>query len=199
MKIGVITIYDRHYDPVTEVTFPVVRSYCKSHGYLFKSVYSQPESWAEAVWEKIPVLRDHLQYFDWLMWIDADAMVMNHTIRLERLIDSAYENAHLIISRDENGLNAGVFLLKNCDDSMKFLEEVDSKKSEFISRRYPEQEAMQDCLRYLGTAYVPTWVLNQFWCTWMPGDFIIHHAGGSVEDKVKGLTPFLEKVQYVTK
>lgn len=197
LSIGIVSVTDNHYRPVAELTGPVNHAYCQTHQYIWRSIQTERGSWAETVWEKIPIIRDHLSDYDWLMWIDADAMVMNHSIRLERIIDGAYENAHLIITRDLEGLNAGVFLLKNCTESYKFLDEVDSEKKEFLDHRYPEQEAMQYCLHHLGTAYVPMWLLNQFWCTWMPGDFIVHHAGGSVEDKVKGLTPFLDKVQYL--
>lgn len=197
MKIAILTVYDDAYAPVANITCPVIERYCIAHGYTpWVRRREKLSSWSETVWQKIPLLRESFEDYDWVMWIDADAMVMNHTIRLERIIESALGQSNLIISRDENGLNAGVFLLKNCLMSHKFLEDVDSKKQEFLSHRYPEQEAMESCLPYCSTAYVPSWVLNQFWCTWMPGDFIVHHAGGSVQDKVKGLTPFLDKVIY---
>lgn len=204
MKIGVITITDHRYEPVDDITSPVNLQYCKDHGYEFTPILlTKDRTWAETVWHKIPVMTEWLSRYDWLMWIDADAMVMNHTIKIERLIEQTNAaNISLIVSSDENGLNAGVFLVKNCEWSRKYLEAVDSVKPLFIDKKYPEQMAMDKVLRndsrdsYYHVAYLPKWLLNQFWCTWLPGDFIVHHAGGSVEDKVEGLTPFLDKVIY---
>jgi hypothetical protein len=203
LRIGIISMTDEKYKPVVELTIHVNAQYAQYHGYIFGIKQREKESWAETVWEKIPILREYLSQFDWLMWIDADAMVMDHRVKIEDLIEKAGEEKDLIISADLNGLNAGVFLLRNCEWSHQYLKHVDEHKPNYIGLKYPEQMAMDACIPY-GTnlqhvAYLPQWLLNQFWIQWIPGDFIIHHSGGSVEDKVKGLTPFLEKVQYVTK
>jgi hypothetical protein len=203
MKIGVVTITNDHYMPVVHVTHSVNFRYCSDHGYEFHPIHIKPADWAETVWSKIPEMRAFLDRYDWLMWIDADAMVMNHRVKIEDLIEKAGEGKDLIISSDLNGLNAGVFLLRNCEWSQLFLQFVESMRAEYLSHRYPEQEAMDAVIKDGETrhhvAYLPQWLLNQFWLQWIPGDFIIHHSGGSVEDKVKGLTPFLDKVQYATK
>ena len=203
MKIGVITCCDRNYEPVANITFPINQRYCESQGYVFDFRYfEKKDSWAETVWMKISLLKG-LMFpggYDWLMWIDADAMVMNHRIKIEDLIAKCSPEANLIISSDLHGLNAGVFIIRNCLWSKVLLSAVEDKKDEYLSHKYPEQEAMDSVISEIGNkervAYLPQWLLNQFWLQWIPGDFIIHHSGGSVEDKVAGLTPFLEKVQY---
>jgi hypothetical protein len=201
MKLCVLTSYDRIYIPVREITGPVNQKYCESHGYEFLIHPCEKKTWPEKVWEKIPLLLENLAYYDWVMWLDSDAIIMNHSIRLERIISMVQDWDDLIISCDEHGLNSAVFLIRNSGWSHEFLKRVDAKKDEYLSHRYPEQEAMESEAFIPGEGHVaanmPAWLLNEFWCTWMPGDFIVHHAGGSVEDKVKGLTPFLEKVRYV--
>jgi hypothetical protein len=200
MKIGILSITNESYWPVSDITRPVNVEYALSHNYVFNMFIHPPAPWSETVWGKITYLKKRLAEFDWVMWIDADAMITNHRVRIEDLIEKAGEGKDLIISSDLNGLNAGVFLLRNCEWSQLFLQFVESRKDEYLSHRYPEQEAMDAVIKDGETrhhvAYLPQWLLNQFWLQWIPGDFIIHHAGGSVEDKVKGLTPFLEKVQY---
>jgi galactosyl transferase GMA12/MNN10 family len=202
MKIGVITATDVRYGRVDKITCPVNSRYCQDHGYEWTPMLlTEERSWAETVWQKIPILRKWLERYDWLMWIDADAMVMNHRIKIERLLGDAGDR-DLVISSDLHGLNAGVFILRDSEWSRKFLEDVDALKPEFLSHKYPEQEAMsrvlhnEDLSNWNHVYSPPQWLLNQFWLQWIPGDFIIHHAGGSVEDKVKGLTPFLSKVEF---
>lgn len=208
MKIGVLTITNDHYMPVVHVTHAVNFAYCSSHGYEFHPVHIKPASWAETVWSKIPEIAAFLPQYDWLMWIDADAIVMTHSVMLETLIEACHEGSDLIISKDypesgrigDLGINCGVFLIRNCEWSHQYLKHVDEHKPNYIGLRFPEQMAMEACIPYgfnlQHIAYLPNWLLNQFWRTWQPGDFVAHHAGGSVEDKVKGLTPFLEKVIY---
>lgn len=176
-----------------------------SHGYAMQGGWLHATgSWAETVWAKIYFLKIWLNEYDWLMWIDSDAMVMNHAIKLEDTIGKCGDR-DLIICRDypssgKNtealGINCGVFLIRNCEWSIQFLNDIDKRKPEYLSHRFPEQEAMEEvmCASISHVAKVHNPLLNQFWVTWQPGDFIVHHAGGSVEDKVKGLTPFLEKV-----
>jgi hypothetical protein len=206
MKIGILSITNESYWPVSDITRHVNVEYASSHDYVFNMSIHPPAPWAETVWGKITYLKKRLSEFDWVMWIDADAMVMNHRVKIEDLIAKCPLDTDLIISSDLHGLNAGVFLLRNRQWSRDFLQAVDESKSEFISHKYPEQEAMDAILKDFNgkngdypVSYLPQWLLNQFWLQWIPGDFIIHHSGGSVEDKVKGLTPFLEKVQYATK
>ena len=204
MKIGILTATDARYAPVAAITGPVNTAYVDAHGYERRNILICDElTWAETVWEKIPMLRKYLSDYDWLMWIDADAMVMNHRVKIEDLIAKCPLDTDLIISSDLHGLNAGVFLLRNRQWARDFLQSVDESKPEFISHRYPEQEAMNAILKDFNgkngdypVSYLPQWLLNQFWLQWIPGDFIIHHSGGSVEDKVKGLTPFLSKVEF---
>jgi len=200
MKIGILSITNESYWPVSDITRHVNVEYASSHDYVFNMSIHPPAPWAETVWGKITYLKKRLSEFDWVMWIDADAMVMNHRIKIEDLIAKCSPEANLIISSDLHGLNAGVFIIRNCLWSKVLLSAVEDKKDDYLSHKYPEQEAMDSVISEIGNkervAYLPQWLLNQFWLQWIPGDFIIHHAGGSVEDKVKGLTPFLEKVQY---
>lgn len=192
------------YQPVLRITQPVNFAYCQRNSYGHHEVLIDDNlPWAEKVWSKIGLIKRYLPGCDWLMWIDADAMVMNHTFSLESIIAGCQEGTDLIICKDyptgdPKGINAGVFLIRNCEWSLAYFRHVEEHKPNYIGLKYPEQMAMEACMPYgfniQHIAFVPHWMLNQFWTSWRPGDFIVHHAGGSVEDKVKGLTPFLEKV-----
>ncbi|GJJ69858.1 hypothetical protein EMPS_02207 [Entomortierella parvispora] len=89
-------------------------------------------------WAKIKILKDELdrqldpskagkgekeeyvkqERHDWIFWIDTDAILMEMGVRLEQFLDNRYS---LIITKDVNGLNAGVFFLKIDEWSRQFM------------------------------------------------------------------------------
>lgn len=52
----------------------------------------------------------------WIMWMDADSMILNQEIRLEIFLDQLsepmYEDIHFLVARDNWGLNSGVFFIR---------------------------------------------------------------------------------------
>ncbi|KAG7026926.1 putative glycosyltransferase 7, partial [Cucurbita argyrosperma subsp. argyrosperma] len=105
--------------------------YCRIHGYdiFYNNALLQPEMFA--YWAKLPVVRAAMiahPEAEWIWWVDSDAMFtdMEFKLPLER-----YKNhnlivhgwAHLIYDRKSwTGLNAGVFLIRNCQWSMDFMD-----------------------------------------------------------------------------
>mmetsp|Transcript_41503 Transcript_41503/g.163338 ORF Transcript_41503/g.163338 Transcript_41503/m.163338 type:complete len:170 (+) Transcript_41503:396-905(+) len=57
----------------------------------------------------------------WLLWTDADALIVNHTIPLGRVVDDRY---NLMFTEDWFMLNAGVFLMKCSSWTAMFLRDV---------------------------------------------------------------------------
>jgi hypothetical protein len=87
----------------------------------------------------------------WFFWIDADALFTNFDIEIESLIkefatSSIFKPVDLLIAKDWNGLNSGVFLLRNSDDAKEYLKTVNAQERYFMSQ-YQEQDAMADVLR----------------------------------------------------
>ncbi|KAF9154954.1 hypothetical protein BGX20_004555, partial [Mortierella sp. AD010] len=74
-------------------------------------------------WAKIKILLEELDRdeADWIFWIDTDALIVNMDITLERFIDERYS---LLITKDFNYLNAGVFMLRVNDWSRQYMREV---------------------------------------------------------------------------
>ncbi|KAL1846735.1 hypothetical protein Plec18170_009025 [Paecilomyces lecythidis] len=49
---------------------------------------------------------------EWLMWVDADSIILNPAIPAEAFIPpSDLDNIHVVASKDQNGLNTGIFFL----------------------------------------------------------------------------------------
>ncbi|KAL4931663.1 cytochrome P450 [Aspergillus undulatus] len=50
---------------------------------------------------------------EWLMWVDADSVIINPAIPLEIFLPpSNVENVHLVATKDHKGLNTGIFFLR---------------------------------------------------------------------------------------
>jgi galactosyl transferase GMA12/MNN10 family len=95
----------------------------------------------------------------------------------------------LLIGKDFQGLNAGVFVIRNCPLALEFL--ADAWKREELARvLFHEQTAMTDLLntsKYRGCAQIIPHafinIMNAYdyrmdpKVHWLPGDFCIHFAG----------------------
>jgi hypothetical protein len=87
-------------------------------------------------WLKIKAVEKHLlpssssaSSFDWVFWMDADALIMNPNIRLEDIIlssisspfPSTSSSVDLLLTRDHRSINAGVWFLRRSSWSLEFL------------------------------------------------------------------------------
>ena len=66
-------------------------------------------------------MRKHLPRYDWVLFIDVDTLIMNPTVRLEEIADNTVDQ---VIGADHNGVNSGVWLVRNAPWSFFFLDEL---------------------------------------------------------------------------
>ncbi|GMY11928.1 glycosyltransferase 6-like [Fagus crenata] len=106
--------------------------YCRIHGYeiFYNNAYLQPKM--DSYWAKIPVVRAAMlahPEVEWIWWVDSDAVFtdMEFKVPLER-----YKDHNLVVhgwpdmvyhtyNKSWTGLNAGVFLIRNCQWSMDLM------------------------------------------------------------------------------
>jgi predicted O-methyltransferase YrrM len=110
---------------------------------------------------------------------------MNTDIPLENIID---DNYRFIITKGWNGINSGVFFIKNCDWSKEFLKNVYAR-TDCINKIWPEQIAIAEELEKPENSpfakIVPNRLFNSFSAdigsphssSFNSGDFIAHFAG----------------------
>ena len=163
--------------------------HARTHGYdriTDESVFV-PER--DATWSKIPLLQKYLPMYDYIMWIDGDVLVTNQDRKIEEFINLLPADKFLLIGRDFQGLNAGVFVIRNCPLALDFLADA-WNRPELARVLFHEQTAMTDLLatpKYSGQAQViPHQFINIMNAYdyrmdpkvhWLPGDFCIHFAG----------------------
>lgn len=105
--------------------------YCRIHGYeiFYNNAFMHPKM--RSFWAKIPIIRAAMlahPQVEWVFWVDSDAIFtdMDFTVPFER-----YKNHNLVVhgwpdliykKKSWVAVNAGVFLIRNCQWSMEFLD-----------------------------------------------------------------------------
>eukprot|EP00189_Rhodosorus_marinus_P013233 CAMPEP_0184744234 /NCGR_PEP_ID=MMETSP0315-20130426/7050_1 /TAXON_ID=101924 /ORGANISM="Rhodosorus marinus, Strain UTEX LB 2760" /LENGTH=391 /DNA_ID=CAMNT_0027215893 /DNA_START=167 /DNA_END=1342 /DNA_ORIENTATION=+ len=125
----------------------------------------------------------------WLLWADADALIVNHTIPLGTVVDDGY---NMMFTEDWFMLNAGVFLMKCSVWSAKFLKDVYMDRS-FDEALALDQSALQEHIHRLppkeresNIKIIPKHIINVYTEEYKPGDFIVHMAGKLYEATTQG-------------
>ena len=123
------------------------------------------------------------------MWIDADAVITNPAQRLEDLVD---DNVDFLVAQDKppRPLNTGVFLLRNSPSVLDMLRRAYAKVRYTFHPMWEQpalSDALRECFDTVRTRIVPRHLLNAFACENEKGDFILHFAGLTPEQKLAGV------------
>ncbi|MBA3721547.1 MAG: glycosyltransferase [Parachlamydiaceae bacterium] len=187
--IAVVTLaVGKEYQNVVAAGIENKKQYCELHGYDFICEKELLDPSRPIPWSKIPLLLRVMENssYKWIFWTDADSLVMNLGFPLEDLIDEKYK---LIITKDFTDINAGQFLLRNCEESRNFLKEVYSH-TECINHPWWSQQAMiLEINKQNSTSFskiIPQRLINSYptecsgknlYSAYQSGDFIVHFAG----------------------
>lgn len=124
----------------------------------------------------------------WLLWMDADAMVVNQSRSLLDVVDDAFD---VMVASDWFMINAGVLLLRCSEWGKKFLENVYSDHG-YDKALALDQSSLNDAMKKWKVKghvkHVPKWLINVYTEEYRPGDFIVHFAGKLYEATPKGIT-----------
>lgn len=200
MKIAVVSYATKNREWLYSITNPVKQAYCFKHGYdfLFSTENLLPDR--HPSWGKLMVVRQVLPRYDWVMWIDDDAMFANFEVDLETIIQFAQKmrprkQVAAIFANDMEGINAGVFLVRNCVESMRIFDlwcdqatykkfaNASNWEQAVFNALYNDVQSVRD-----GTFLVDMRTMNSF-SSWMRpdvkpgfheyvvGDFVLHMCG----------------------
>ncbi|KAI1302298.1 hypothetical protein EDD11_005633 [Mortierella claussenii] len=171
------------------------RDYAKKHGYHFvarAAEFAQEEFRnRRPVWGKIGAIEKVLPHYEWLLWMDMDAVVVDMEKDVREIIRKAEEmkeederEISLIVARPvkDKMLNAGVMLIKNTEWSRRFWSAVQRKKDWYTTGPSYEQGAIWETMQE--QAWAPGVLLfdkddhtmNTFPKYYQEHDFIVHFA-----------------------
>jgi glycosyltransferase involved in cell wall biosynthesis len=89
-KFCIIQTCDENYEKLSDITYKNNKEYCDLHGYDYISYKQNINNDKSAHWQKYLALKRHLRNYEWVLFLDTDCLIMNHTIELDSLIDENY-------------------------------------------------------------------------------------------------------------
>jgi hypothetical protein len=130
LKIALLMMYDNADGSWAEDLMSRVlqnkQIYCDRHGYTLINANDKIDRSRPVAWSKLLAVETHLasDKYDYIMYIDMDAIVMNGAYKVETFIYSAAllnPQSDFILTNDWNGLNTGVWIAKNTEWTRWFL------------------------------------------------------------------------------
>lgn len=161
------------------------QEYCHRHGYDFYAISETPRG-RPAPWMKIPAALSLLsQQYDWVILVDIDAVIIDHSVKLEEFTDPRYDT---IIGVDRHGVNTGVLFLRNTVWSRLFLAEAWTLTDEPLSAIWWEQASIVWLIKAEGVRNHVKLCPQTHFNSYIRGrslkdSFIIHFAGSSKKEK----------------
>ena len=178
-----------------DITNPSKEEYCKIHGYDFICKTDLTHNHKNDIgWEKIKIINEYIDQYDYIFYVEADAIIMNQTIKIENLIDENYDifvSINKRVPEERYEINCGTLLVKCSSWSKQFMLDLYSKKH-IKHHDYPDNWAEQIALikelvnspetrkhfklmhlRYFNSFYRPDFPDDTF----KMGDFILHAVG----------------------
>lgn len=116
----------RNFDGILDLTWDNKRSYAERHGYtLFDSSHlidpSRPPAWTKVKAVQHLLFEQTDFQCDWVVWMDADTVIMNAGVRFEDFIPANTTHDLIVGSDKGGGVNSGVFLFRKSEWSRNFL------------------------------------------------------------------------------
>jgi hypothetical protein len=193
------------YKEAVKYSNKIKKNYCEKNAYDYRDdedegIYDKSRPVA---WSKINLIQRCLnEGYDYVVWIDADAYIMNPELKLESFIVNFSKGKDILVTMDSvDTLNSGVMFIKNTNWSRRFFKHVYSM-TEFINHSNWEQGAIIEMyeknmldaqkhvillpksLQRLFNSYVPMYK-NE--------DFIMHVAGCWRDNTDMGLKSMMER------
>ena len=100
--------------------------YALRHGYTFVMDTNDATTSLNPWWRKPTAIRKYLEsgLYDWILFMDADTVITNHTVKLEWFLPAAPNaNTSLVLTDHNVALNNGVFFIRNGEWSLRFLDD----------------------------------------------------------------------------
>ena len=175
----------RHY------VYPTVDEYSKDHNIDFHLIEKSLDPDRDPQWSKILAVQKYLHDYDWLVWIDADIMIMNQTIDIREYIEEDYEFIITEFQKQEfYNLNTGLFFIKGKSEwSERFLNGVYYGNNQFVNnptKKYHEQSSMGvffENNKIENKVLIREPTIHKSWPIFMPDpeDLLLHPNDGQIQ------------------
>jgi hypothetical protein len=184
-EILILTAYTHHIADYGRLAHENKERYAKLHGYGFRAVTTGFESSRAPSWWKIKFIEEGFRDYRYVFWTDADALIMNPSVRLESFIAPDYD---LHITRALTPfphIQCGNFLITRSAFSRLFLWLVWNSTA-FINHSTWEQAAVNHLMSVYSFRRIkvsPNRLFNSMAAVpddpdpYQQGDFMVHFPG----------------------
>lgn len=221
MNIAIVTAHDRNIAEIGALSVHDKQVYCDMHGYSLEVFTDGFDTTRPAAWSKLHFIKQTLPKYDWVVWMDADLLVMNKTITIESYSDNAFD---LIMGRYEMNpasidplvhytIHTGCFIIKNSDwimdfipfwynqDQFRFVHLLEEKAFTWLhaTKRGVNQHTKLLPLRTFCTMAPHSDIIGTKLaeCIYRSGDFIMHFLELSQDKKLSYMRSVFSKIyQY---
>lgn len=145
MKIGVCSLtIGTEYKDATKYGRQSKIEYCEKNNYTFIEDSEVYDITRPIPWSKILLIKKYLPFYDYILWLDGDTMILNYETKVELMIEEYMNNKDFLMTRDSGNLiNTGVWFIKNTYYSMNILKTI-YNHIDYINDPYWEQGAFSD-------------------------------------------------------
>ena len=128
MQIAIAQLFNKKFYKILKPCITQAAAYCKRHGYDHISVCGSVAKDCAPTYQKSLFLLREIEKYDYIMWLDADTIIANQSIKLEDIINKYTRDIYYCAQADSidyayDALNAGVLIFKNSDYSKRVLQE----------------------------------------------------------------------------
>lgn len=131
-----------------ELSEPTFRAYADAHGYELVVARELVAPERPASWSKVKMVQALMARHDFVLWVDADAMIVDFT---RDMVDSCPRDGHLFVVEhhydDQRIPNMGVFAARSTRQASDFLDLVWAQER-YIDHDWWENAATLDLLGY---------------------------------------------------
>lgn len=203
MRTTIVTLAAGNHSRIAEETLGNKAKYASLHGYSLVSFGQKLDQSRPAAWSKILAIESVIRSSDLVAWMDADAVVVDMDQKIEPMVDSGIDVAIAAENGSDGTIhpNSGFIVFRNTPDVIELLRQWwnspgdESEASIGTENGGPwDQPHLRRLLRIRGGDMGIAVLGDAFNARpsrrgWK---FLVHPLGGSAEDKLDKLRPFLK-------
>jgi hypothetical protein len=129
--------YDENANIYGDINYKINKAYCDKNNIQLFRCNKRRHSNRHPAWERIPLILEYINDYDYIMWIDADAHFYIDSENIINLINDN-KNYDFIFSKDKSvTINTGCFIVKNTKYSIDFLKKWGYDEELYKNNNYP--------------------------------------------------------------
>lgn len=219
-NIAMVTLFDENYTNLANIAVPNHIEYAAKHGYDYVYFDQTIDNSRPPQWSKVKAVEYLLNEYDWVWWIDVDALIINSDKKLEDIINPAYDM--IFTANKYSVLSNGSSFYKSSRLTKSFLKECYTLERDilrnvniqvFDHEQQPMRELYLNVPEYRNKIQlVHERVCNSFWYTdnqsaldaypswneedsiYQDGDFVVNFCGRTRDERVDVMTKFVNKL-----